>query len=89
MDQRSLLGRGNKIRLCPRVSSFFLALGKRELVYVRLVHLFVCFARVSFGPFFFLLVSGLAVVCYCGTPWTFLLRFLVGEKMCAKLSKYA
>ena len=42
--------------LCPRVSSFLLALclprlGKRELVYVLLVHLFVYFARVSFCHF--------------------------------------
>ena len=41
--------------LCPRVSSFLLALwlprlGKRELVYVLLVYLLVCFARVSFCP---------------------------------------
>ena len=40
--------------LCPRVSSFILALrsprlGKRELVCVLLVQLFVCFVRVSFG----------------------------------------
>ena len=39
--------------LCPRGSSFLLAvwsprLGKRELVCVLLVHLFVCFVRVSF-----------------------------------------
>ena len=43
--------------LCPRVSSFLLALwsprlGKRELVCVLLVHLFVCFVRVSFCHFF-------------------------------------
>ena len=33
-------------------------LGKRELVYVLLVQLFVCFVRVSFVIFLFLLVSG-------------------------------
>ena len=34
-------------------------LGKRELVYLLLVHLFVCFARVNFCPFSFPLgVSG-------------------------------
>ena len=43
--------------LCPRVSSFLLTLGqpclgKSELVYVLLVHLFVCFARASFLSFF-------------------------------------
>ena len=42
--------------LCPRVSSFLLALwsprlGKRELVCVRLVQLFLCFVRVSFCHF--------------------------------------
>ena len=42
--------------LCPRVSSFFLALwspclGKRKLVCVLLMHLFVCFVRVSFCHF--------------------------------------
>ena len=43
--------------LCPRVSSFLLALlsprlGKRELVCVLLVHcLFVCFVHVSFCHF--------------------------------------
>ena len=40
-----------------------------------LVHLFVCFVRVSFCHFLFLLVSG-AVVCDYGTPWTFLLTIL-------------
>ena len=39
--------------LCPRVSSLFSAfgsprVGKGELVYMLLVHLFVCFVRVSF-----------------------------------------
>ena len=42
--------------LCPRVSSFLLALwsprlGKRELVCVLIVHLFVCFVHVSFCHF--------------------------------------
>ena len=41
----------------PRVSSFVLALlsprlGKRELICVLLVHLFVCFVRVRFLSFF-------------------------------------
>ena len=44
------------LALCPRVSLFLLAFGssrfgKRNLVYVSLVHLFVCFVRVSFCPF--------------------------------------
>ena len=39
-----------------------------------LVHLFVCFVRVSFCHFLFLLVSGAG--CDCGTPWTFLLTVL-------------
>ena len=33
-------------------------LGRGDLVYVLLVHLFVCFVRVSFCHFLFLLVSG-------------------------------
>ena len=42
--------------LCPCESSFLLALRsprmmKRELICVVLVHLFVCFVRVSFCPF--------------------------------------
>ena len=54
--------------LCPRVSS-----GKRELVCVFLVHMF-------FTCYFFFSSSwcrGLAAVCDCGTPWTFLLSLLV------------
>ena len=44
-------------------------LGKKELILVLFVHLFdLCL----FG---FLLVSGKAAVCDCGTPWTFLLPF--------------
>ena len=41
-----------------------------------LVHLFVCFVRVRFCHFLFLLGRGLAVVCDYGTPWTFLLTVL-------------
>ena len=68
--------------LCPRVSSFLLALwspclGKRELVYVLLVHLFVCFVRVCFCLFFSSSwCRVLAAVCDCGTPWAFLFFFL-------------
>ena len=49
-------------------------LGKRELILV----LFVClfdFRMFGFVCFLFLLVSGRAAVCDCGTPWTFLLPF--------------
>ena len=52
------------LTLCPRVLfSFLLALGsprleKKELVYVILVHLFVCFASVSICPFCFPLGVG-------------------------------
>ena len=51
-------------------------LGRRDLVCVLLVHLFVCFVRVSFCHFLFLLVSGVAMVCDYGTTWTFLLTVL-------------
>ena len=40
----------------------------------------VCFARDVFVLFLFLLVSGLAAVCDCSTPWTFLLTFLEFKK---------
>ena len=36
---------------------------------------FVCFVALVFVIFLFLLVSGLAAVCDCGTRWTFLLPF--------------
>ena len=48
-----------------------LRLGKRELIlvlFVRLIDLCVF----GFIGFLFLLVSGKAAVCDCGTPWTFL-----------------
>ena len=45
-------------------------------MYVLLVHLFVCFAHVSFCSFFSSSwCQGLAAVCDCGTPWIFLLTF--------------
>ena len=62
------------LALCPRVSSFLLTLWsprlrKRELDCVLLVHLFVCFVRVSFIIFLFHLVSGVG----CGLwLWHFL-----------------
>ena len=49
-------------------------LGKRELILVLFVRLFgLCLFR--FVGFIFLLGSGKAAVCDCGTPWTFLLPF--------------
>ena len=49
---------------------------KRELVFVLLVHLFVCFAACMFLSLFSSSwCRGLAVVCDCGIPWTFLLLF--------------
>ena len=64
--------------LCPRVSSSFLALwsprsGKRDLVCVLLVHVFVCFVRVVLSFFSSSWCRELAAVCDCGTSWTFLL----------------
>ena len=42
-------------------------------LYMILVHLFVCFAHVSYCHFSLPLgVGGLAVVCVCGTSWTLL-----------------
>ena len=41
-----------------------------------LVHLFVCFICASFYHFPLPFgVRGLAAICDCGTPWTFLLIF--------------
>ena len=81
--------------LSARVSSFLLALwsprlGKRELVCVLLVHLLVCFACVSLFFFFFSFFSssrgrGLAAVCDCGTPWTFLFLLKFQVKLCLLL----
>ena len=49
-------------------------LGKRELILVLLVRLFdLCLF--GFVGFLFLLGSGRAAVCDCGTPWTFHLPF--------------
>ena len=43
-----------------------------------LVHLFVCFTRFTFCPFpLSSWCRGLAAVCDCGSPWTFLLTFFV------------
>ena len=51
-------------------------LGKRELFLVLFVRLFgLCLFR--FVGFLFLLGSGRGCVCNCGTPWTFLLPFLI------------
>ena len=50
-------------------------LGKRDLVCVLLVHLFVLYGLV-FVIFSSYWCRGLAVVCDCGTPWTFLLTVL-------------
>ena len=64
---QSITSLGSCLALCFRVFQSSLALwsprlGKRELVYVLLVHLFVCLARVNFCPFSFPLGLG-------GWPW--------------------
>ena len=73
VEKRDLVCVKEEAGLCA--SRAFVHLGKRELVCVLLVHLFVCFVPVSFVILLFLLVPGLADVCDCGTPWTFLLTF--------------
>ena len=65
---------------CSCVFSVLLALqlprlGKREPVLVFFVRLFDL-RLFGFVCFLFLLVSGKAAVCDCGTPWTFSLTFL-------------
>ena len=53
-------------------------LGKRELILVLFVRFFgLCLFR--FVGFLFLLGSGKGCVCDCGTPWTFLLPFLIDQ----------
>ena len=54
-----------EVFLCSLSSCFVIpfsiavtSLGKSELVCMLLLHLFVCFVRVSFGIFLFILVSG-------------------------------
>ena len=47
-----------------------------ELVCVLLMHLFVLYVLV-FDNFSSSWCRGLAAVCDCGTPWTFLLTFLI------------
>ena len=49
-------------------------LGKRKLMIVLFVRLFDL-RLFGFVCFLFILVSGKAAVCDCGTPWTFLLPF--------------
>ena len=70
--------------LCPRVSSFLLALRsprlgkretKRELVCVLLVHLFVCFVRVGFFVLLFLLVSGVGCGLWLWRSLSFSINF--------------
>ena len=61
--------------------------GKRALILVLFVRLFdLCLFL--FVGFLFLLVSGKAAVCDCGTPWTFLLPFFhnplrINHKLCS------
>ena len=60
-------------------------LGKRELILVLFVRLFdLCLF--GFVDFLFLLGSGKAAVCDCGTPWTFLLFFLYRKAVQLSLS---
>ena len=55
-------------------------LGKRELILVLFVRLFgLCLF--GFVGFLFLLGLGRAAVCDCGTPWTFLLPFLLMKSL--------
>ena len=51
-------------------------LGKKELILVIFVRLLNLYLFGFFG-FLFLLCLGRAAVCDCGTPWTFLLPFLL------------
>ena len=48
-----------------------LGLGKRKLVCMLLMHLFVYFAHINFCPFSSSWCQGLTAACDCGTSWTF------------------
>ena len=62
-------------------------LRKMELVYMRLVHLFVYFTRVNFCPFFSSSwCQGLAAACDCGTPLSVLITFSFLSAKCCQLS---
>ena len=55
----------------------FLCLGKREPVFVLIVHLFVSYANAHLCYFFSSSwCQGLAETSACGTSWTFLFTFL-------------
>ena len=78
--------RGDLFYVLPRVILFFCfsvllalrlpRLGKRELILVLFVRLFYL-CLFGFVAFLFLLVSGRAAVCDCGTSCTILLPFYV------------
>ena len=51
------------------------------------MHLFVYVARFNFCPFSFPWSQGLAAVYDCGTPWTILLTFLLGQRKAEHNSK--
>ena len=71
--------------LCLCVSSVLLAfwspcLGKRELVFVLIVHLFVSYAHVNVCHFFSSSwCRGLAATSAYGSSWTFLFTFIPNE----------
>ena len=80
--------RGDLLYVFPRVILFLCfsvllllrlpRLGKRELSLVLFVRLFdLCLF--GFVGFLFSCGLGRAAVCDCGTPWTFLLPFFLGE----------
>ena len=72
--------------LCLCVSSVLLAfwspcLGKRELVFVLIVHLFVSYAHVNLCHVFSSSsYRGLAAASACGSSWTFLFTFFLSFK---------
>ena len=72
-----------RLQMTRRLSSIFcgkfwsLCLGKRELVFVLIVHLFVSYAHVNLCHFFSSSwCRGLAAASACGSSWTFLFTFL-------------
>ena len=62
-------------------------LGKRDLILVLFVRLFDL-RLFGFVWFLYLLVSEKAAACDCGTPWTFLLPFLLVAVSCTRHNKH-
>ena len=72
--------------MCTLQSVLSPCLGKKELVFVLIVHLFVSYTHFNLCHFFSSSwCRGLAAASACGSSWTFLLTFLPSENMFKEL----